>query len=64
MERYDGKTKKDDYIKYGLITAVVIMILAIIFTANHLVRKHYHTSRHNSPSFWNVMAFAAFVSTI
>ena len=42
MERYDGKTKKDDYIKYGLITAVVIMILAIIFTANHLVRKHYH----------------------
>ena len=42
MERYDGKTKKDDYIKYGLITAGVIMIFTIIFTANHLVRKHFH----------------------
>ena len=42
MERYDGKTKRDDYIKYGLITAGVILILAIIFTANHLVRKRYH----------------------
>ena len=42
MERYDGKTKRDDYIKYGLIAAGVIMVLAIIFTANHLVRKRYH----------------------
>ncbi len=45
MERYDGKTKKDDYIKYALI-AVGIIVLIIIYK---LVTWGIHKVSHPTP---------------
>lgn len=43
MERYDGKTRKDDYIKYGMIALAAVLVCAVIFGLNHYLRKKYHT---------------------
>lgn len=37
MERYDGKTRKDDYIKYGLIAAaVLVLVIGLSLTTRYL----------------------------
>lgn len=41
MERYDGKTRKDDYIKYGLIgAAVLIVFVGLTFLTSHLKKAN------------------------
>lgn len=41
MERYDGKTKRDDYIKYGLIAAgVLLLILGYALLTGYLKRTY------------------------
>lgn len=41
MERYDGKTKRDDYIKYGLIAAgVLLLILGYVLLTGYLKRTY------------------------
>ena len=37
MERYDGKTKRDDYIKYGLITLAVLIVLGGLIWLTHFM---------------------------
>lgn len=41
MERYDGKTKKDDYIKYGLIAAAVILVVVGLNLLTGYLKKTY-----------------------
>lgn len=41
MERYDGKTKKDDYIKYGLIAAAVILVVVGLSLLTRHLKKTY-----------------------
>lgn len=38
MERYDGKTKRDDYIKYGLITLAVLIVLGGLIWLTHFMK--------------------------
>ncbi len=38
MERYDGKTKRDDYIKYGLITLAVVVVLGGLIWLTHFMK--------------------------
>lgn len=41
MERYDGKTRKDDYIKYGLIgAAVLIVCVGLTLLTGHLKKAN------------------------
>lgn len=42
MERYDGKTKKDDYKKYALIALGVVMVLVLYKVATHIIYKVSH----------------------
>ena len=39
MERYDGKTKRDDYIKYGLIGLAVVIVIVGLCLVSHFVKK-------------------------
>lgn len=39
MERYDGKTKRDDYIKYGLIGLGIAAVIVGLCLVSHFVRK-------------------------
>lgn len=43
MERYDGKTKRDDYIKYGLIVLAVVVVIVGLSLLSHFLRKANHT---------------------
>lgn len=42
MERYDGKTKKDDYKKYALIALGVVAVIIVINVITYVVRKVSH----------------------
>ena len=39
MERYDGKTRKDDYIKYGCIGGAVVLVFVLLQVGMHFVKK-------------------------
>lgn len=39
MERYDGKTRKDDYIKYAFITMGVLLVVAGLCILSHFLKK-------------------------
>ncbi len=43
MERYDGKTKRDDYIKYGLIVLGVLVVIVGLSLLSHFLRKANRT---------------------
>jgi hypothetical protein len=43
MERYDGKTRRDDYIKYGLITAAVIILVVGLIALTHFLKQRSQT---------------------
>ena len=47
MERYDGKTKRHDHIKYALITFGVIVIVAALILSTHFMKKQ----RQSNPDF-------------
>lgn len=42
MERYDGKTKKDDYKKYALIALGVVAVIIVINVITYVVKKVSH----------------------
>lgn len=42
MERYDGKTKKDDYKKYALIALGVVAVLILYKVTTHVIYKVSH----------------------
>ncbi len=42
MERYDGKTKKDDYKKYALIAAGVVLLIVLYHVLTFVVHKVSH----------------------
>lgn len=42
MERYDGKSKKDDYRKYALIAAGVVLVIILYHVITWAVRKASH----------------------
>ena len=42
MERYDGKTKKDDYKKYALIAAGVVLLIVLYNVLTFVVHKVSH----------------------
>ena len=52
MERYDGKTRKDDYIKYGLIGATVL----IVFVGLTLLTSHLKKANQKEPDYTVVIA--------
>ena len=52
MERYDGKTRKDDYIKYGLIGAAVL----IVFVGLTLLTSHLKKANQKEPDYTVVIA--------
>lgn len=39
MERYDGKTKKDDYIKYALIGTIAVIVIIGLFALTHILKQ-------------------------
>ena len=39
MERYDGKTRKDDIKKWGLISIPIVLVLICFFTGIHVLKK-------------------------
>lgn len=41
MERYDGKTRRDDYIKYGLIALAAVLVITGICLLQHFLKKAY-----------------------
>lgn len=42
MERYDGKTKRDDFIKYGLIALGVVVVIVGLGLLSHVLRRASH----------------------
>lgn len=52
MERYDGKTKRDDYIKYALIAAGIIVIIVLY----KFITWGIYTISHPSPDITVVVA--------
>lgn len=52
MERYDGKTKRDDYIKYGLITLGVLVVLGLLIWFTGFMKAR----RQSNPDFTVVVA--------
>ncbi len=47
MERYDGKTRRDDYIKYGLITLGVLVVLGLLIWFTGFMKAR----RQSNPDF-------------
>lgn len=43
MERYDGKTRRDDYIKYGLIALAAVVLVVGLCLLSHYVKKANQT---------------------
>lgn len=52
MERYDGKTRRDDYIKYGLITLGVLVVLGLLIWFTGFMKAR----RQSNPDFTVVVA--------
>lgn len=44
MERYDGKTKRDDYIKYGLIAFGVLVVLGLLIWFTGFLKQRRQVS--------------------
>ena len=39
MERYDGKTRKDDFVKYGCIGGAVVLVFVLLQVGMHFLKK-------------------------